>query len=200
MHIRRYVPILVALATLVVVVSCSSISQRRPAAGTRSTSGSTVKGSGSGGVAAGRGRGPEQAAAAIAVNAKVQRPSVCNAAESLVVHGAVADEFLPRVAADLEAAGVELVGDERARAIVAMGVATEDDFSTEFLALKMSVAVVEDLSAAIGHINRFGSGHTEAIVTRELAAAERFQREVDTGLGPSGRQRVRADQARLTSG
>jgi glutamate-5-semialdehyde dehydrogenase len=121
-------------------------------------------------------------AAAIAVNAKVQRPSVCNAAESLVVHRAVADEFLPRVAADLEAAGVELVGDERARAIVAMGVATEDDFSTEFLALKMSVAVVEDLSAAIGHINRFGSGHTEAIVTRELAAAERFQREVDAAV------------------
>ena len=121
-------------------------------------------------------------AAAIAVNSKVQRPSVCNAAESLVVHRAVAHDFLPRVAAELQAAGVELVGDDRARAIVPMGAASDDDFGREFLALKMSVAVVDDLTAAIGHINRFGTGHTEAIITRELAAAERFQREVDAAV------------------
>jgi glutamate-5-semialdehyde dehydrogenase len=116
-------------------------------------------------------------ATAIVVNAKMQRPSVCNAAESLLVHQAVAGAFLPRVAAELH--GVELVGDERARDVVPMAAATEDDFGREFLALKMSVAVVDDLGAAIAHIGRYGSGHTEAIVTRDLAAAQRFTREVD---------------------
>jgi glutamate-5-semialdehyde dehydrogenase len=116
-------------------------------------------------------------ATAIVVNAKMQRPSVCNAAESLLVHQAVAADFLPRVAAELR--GVELVGDERARGVVSMAAATEDDFGREFLALKMSVAVVDDLGAAIAHIGRYGSGHTEAIVTRDLAAAQRFTREVD---------------------
>jgi len=116
-------------------------------------------------------------ALSIVVNAKTQRPSVCNAAESLVVHEAVAREFLPRAAAALE--GVELVGDETARAIVPMDAATEDDFGREFLDLKMSVAVVPSLDAAIDHITRYGSGHTEAIVTRDLAAAQRFVQEVD---------------------
>jgi glutamate-5-semialdehyde dehydrogenase len=117
-------------------------------------------------------------AEAIVVNAKTQRPSVCNAAESLVVHASVADEFLPRAAAALD--GVELVGDARARAIVAsIGEATDDDFATEFLDLKMSVAVVGDLDAAIAHVNRYSSGHTEAIITRDLAASERFTHEVD---------------------
>ena len=118
------------------------------------------------------------AALAIVVNAKMQRPSVCNAAESLLVHEAVADAFLPRAAAALE--GVELVGDAAARAIVpGIGPATDDDFGREFLDLKMSVAVVPSLDAAIDHITRYGSGHTEAIVTRDLAAAQRFTREVD---------------------
>jgi glutamate-5-semialdehyde dehydrogenase len=117
-------------------------------------------------------------AAAIVVNAKTQRPSVCNAAESLVVHEAVADRFLPAVAEAL--AGVELVGDERARAIVpSMGAATDDDFGREFLDLKMSVAVVPDLAAAIDHVQRYSSGHSEAIVTGDLRAATRFTREVD---------------------
>ncbi|MGH3369685.1 MAG: glutamate-5-semialdehyde dehydrogenase, partial [Nocardioidaceae bacterium] len=117
-------------------------------------------------------------AADIVVNAKTQRPSVCNAAETLLVHQAVAAEFLPRVAARLE--GVELVGDERARSLVpGMGAATDDDFATEFLDLKMSVAVVPDLDAAIDHIRRYGSGHTEAIVTADLGAARRFTAEVD---------------------
>jgi glutamate-5-semialdehyde dehydrogenase len=114
----------------------------------------------------------------ILVNAKTQRPSVCNAAESLVVHAAVADEFLPRAVVALD--GVELVGDDRAQAIApSIGLATDADFSTEFLDLKLSVAVVDDLDAAIAHVNRHGTGHTEAICTRDLAAARRFTREVD---------------------
>jgi glutamate-5-semialdehyde dehydrogenase len=118
----------------------------------------------------------------IVVNAKTSRPSVCNAAESLIVHESVADSFLPRVCAALDEQGVELVGDDGARARwPAMGAATDDDFSREFLALKMSVAVAPTIDAAIDHVNRFGSAHTDAIVTRDLAAAQRFTREVDSG-------------------
>jgi len=114
----------------------------------------------------------------IVVNAKTQRPSVCNAAESLVVHEAVAKTFLPRAAQALD--GVELVGDEASRAIVnTIAPATDDDFGTEFLALKMSVAVVPNLDAAIEHINTYGSGHTEAICTTDLDTSRRFEREVD---------------------
>ena len=114
----------------------------------------------------------------IVVNSKMQRPSVCNAAESLVVHASVAEAFLPRAAEAL--AGVDLVGDERSRSIVpAIGPATGDDFGSEFLDLKMSVAVVDSLEAAIAHVNRYGTGHTEAICTTDLAAATRFTREVD---------------------
>jgi glutamate-5-semialdehyde dehydrogenase len=114
----------------------------------------------------------------IVVNAKTQRPSVCNAAESLVVHSAVAAAFLPRAAAAM--ADVELVGDERSQALVAsIGPATEDDFGREFLDLKMSVAVVDSLDDAIAHVNRYGTGHTEAICTTSLAASTRFAREVD---------------------
>jgi glutamate-5-semialdehyde dehydrogenase len=118
----------------------------------------------------------------IVVNAKTSRPSVCNAAESLIVHEAVADEFLPRVCDALVEQGVELVGDAGARRrVTAMGEATDDDFAREFLALKLSVAVVPSLDAAIDHVNQFGSGHTEAILTRDLAAAERFTDAVDAG-------------------
>jgi len=116
----------------------------------------------------------------IVVNAKTQRPSVCNAAESLVVHAAVAESFLPAVVRALP--GVDLVGDSRAVAIVGpsrMGAATDEDFSREFLDLKLSVAVVDDIAGAIDHIARHGSGHTEAIVTGDLAAATRFTTEVD---------------------
>ena len=119
-------------------------------------------------------------AASIVVNAKTQRPSVCNAAESLVVHDDVADAFLPRIAAELGERGVELVGDDGARRRVpSMGVASDADFSAEFLDLKMSVAVVPTIDAAIDHVRRHSSGHTEAIVTRDLGAANRFTREVD---------------------
>jgi len=119
----------------------------------------------------------------IVVNAKTNRTSVCNAAESLVVHEAVADSFLPRACAALAEHGVELVGDDRARASwPAMGAASDDDFAREFLAMKISIAVVDSLDAAIGHVNRFGSGHTEAIVTRDLDAARRFTGDVDAAV------------------
>jgi glutamate-5-semialdehyde dehydrogenase len=99
------------------------------------------------------------------------------------VHEAVADAFLPRVCAALTDHGVELVGDERVRALwPGAGVATEDDFGREFLALKLSVAVVDSLDEAIAHVNRFGSGHTEAIVTGNLDAARRFAGEVDAAV------------------
>jgi glutamate-5-semialdehyde dehydrogenase len=110
-------------------------------------------------------------------NAKTQRIGVCNAAESLVVHADVAETFLPLAAAVLE--GVELVGDERARAIVDMGVASDDDFATEFLAMKMSVKVVDDLDEAISHVNETSTGHSEAIITNDIVSADRFAREVD---------------------
>jgi glutamate-5-semialdehyde dehydrogenase len=113
----------------------------------------------------------------IIVNAKVQRPSVCNAAESLLVHEAVAPMFLPRAAAALD--GVELVGDSASRALVPMGEATDDDYASEFLALKLAVRVVPSLDAAIDHISRYGTGHSEAIVTNDRHAAERFTSEVD---------------------
>jgi len=119
-------------------------------------------------------------AASIVVNAKTQRPSVCNAAETLLVHRAVAPDFLRRVAPGLD--GVELVGDERTRAILGedrVGAATEPDWASEFLDLKLAVRVVDDLDTAIDHIDRYGTGHSEAIVTRDLAAAGRFTREVD---------------------
>ncbi len=116
----------------------------------------------------------------IVVNAKIQRPSVCNAAESLVVHAAVADSFVPRIAQVLHEAGVELVGDQEAQQHSSyIGPATDDDFGSEFLDLKMSVAIAADLDAAIAHINRYGTGHTEAILTRDLEAARRFTHEVD---------------------
>src|SRR3954469_24274371 len=119
-------------------------------------------------------------AASIVVNAKTDRPSVCNAAESLVVHEAIADAFLPRVAAELVERGVELVGDDASRAIVSsIAPATAEDFAREFLDLKMSVAVVADLDASIAHVQRHSSGHSEAIVTSDLRAAERFTSEID---------------------
>ncbi|HUY63636.1 MAG TPA: glutamate-5-semialdehyde dehydrogenase [Acidimicrobiales bacterium] len=117
-------------------------------------------------------------AISIIVNAKVQRPGVCNAAETLLVHRAVAEQFLPMAAEAL--AGVELVGDEATRVILpAVAAASDEDFATEFLDLKLAVGVVDDLDAAVDHIGRFGSGHSEAIVTSDLASADRFCRQVD---------------------
>ncbi len=119
-------------------------------------------------------------ATAILVNAKTQRPSVCNAAESLVVHRSVADRFLRKVEPGLD--GVEIRGDDETIRILGSGrvsPATEDDYGREFLDLILSVKVVDDLDQAIDHIRRYGSGHTEAIVTSDLDAARRFQLEVD---------------------
>jgi glutamate-5-semialdehyde dehydrogenase len=117
-------------------------------------------------------------AAAIIVNAKTQRPSVCNAAETLLVHRSVAAQFLPKVAPQLD--GVELVGDDVARSLLpGATAATDDDWAKEFLDLKLAVRVVDSLDEAIEHITRYGTGHSEAIVTTELEAADRFTREVD---------------------
>ena len=114
----------------------------------------------------------------IVVNAKTQRPSVCNAAESLLVHRAVAGRFLPELGEVLSE--VELLGDADTRALISRaGVADDEAYATEFLDLTMSVRVVDSLDQAIEHVNQFGTGHSEAIVTRSLEAAERFTAEVD---------------------
>ena len=120
-------------------------------------------------------------AARIIVNAKAQRPGVCNAAETLLVHRAVAPTFLPIAAKALRHAGVELRGDPASRAIVPdMTELVADDWDTEFLDLILAVGVVESIDDAIAHITRHGSGHTEAILTTSLAAARRFVAEVDS--------------------
>jgi len=117
----------------------------------------------------------------IAVNAKVQRPGVCNAMETLLVDRAVAAAFLPRVAAALRAAGVELRGCPRTRAVLPdCGVATEDDWRTEYLDLILAVKVVDGLDDAIAFINTYGTGHSDAIVTDSVAAAQRFTAAVDS--------------------
>jgi glutamate-5-semialdehyde dehydrogenase len=117
----------------------------------------------------------------IVLNAKVQRPGVCNAAESLLVHHAIAPAFLPKVAQALQQAGVELRGDPAARSIVAtMTAAVPADWDTEYLDKILAVAVVESIQEAISHIARHGSGHTDAIVTSDFAAAQRFVAEVDS--------------------
>ena len=119
-------------------------------------------------------------AIAIAVNAKAQRVSVCNAIETLLVDAAVAPRFLPRAAARLREAGVELRGDERTRALVpAARPASEEDWDTEYLDYILAIRVVDGLDQAIEHIRRHGSGLAEAIVTSDLRNARRFTREVD---------------------
>lgn len=116
----------------------------------------------------------------IVVNAKVQRPSVCNAAEKLLINAKVAEAYLPTLAADLRAHGVELRGDERARAIVPdMVVATDEDWDTEYNDLILAVKVVDDVDAAIAHINAHNTKHSEVIITNDLAHSRRFQDLVD---------------------
>jgi len=120
-------------------------------------------------------------ALAIVLNAKVQRPSVCNAAETLLVHRAVADAFLPGALRALRDNGVEIRGDDATRALSG-GVkpATEDDWHAEYLDLILAVRVVDSLDAAIDHVNTFGTAHTDAIVTSDYDAARRFAAEVDS--------------------
>ncbi len=118
----------------------------------------------------------------IAVNAKVQRPGVCNAAETLLIDAAIAERFAPAVLADLHEAGVELVGDESVRACSGgtdVGAATAADWDTEYLGLKMVVGVVDSVADAIDHVNAHGTGHSEAIVTTSEEAAEEFVAGVD---------------------
>src|SRR6201985_3805336 len=122
------------------------------------------------------------AARAIVLNAKLQRPGTCNAAETLLVHSAEAEQFLPDVLNALTEAGVALHGDERVRAAVPdlpVHPATDEDWDTEYLALEMAVGVVDSVEDAIGHVNAHGSGHSEAIVTPSTAAARAFQLGVD---------------------
>jgi glutamate-5-semialdehyde dehydrogenase len=117
----------------------------------------------------------------ILVNAKCQRPGVCNSAESLLVHRDVAGVFLPRAAVALRERGVELRGcAETRRWVPDARPATEADYAAEYLDLILSIKVVDSLDAAIDHIGRFGSGHTDAIVTRDLSAARHFTAEVDS--------------------
>ncbi|MBI2889750.1 MAG: glutamate-5-semialdehyde dehydrogenase [Nitrospirae bacterium] len=120
-------------------------------------------------------------ARSICVNAKVQRPSVCNAMETMLIHEAIAPHFLPLVGRDLAEAGVELRGCERTRAILREAKpATEDDWSAEYLALVLAVRVVPGIGEAIRHIQTYGSLHTETIVTRDYHRAEQFLREVNS--------------------
>ena len=119
-----------------------------------------------------------QMAELVLINAKTQRPSVCNAAESLVLHSAIAEQFLAQV--DESLAAVELVGDDRSQQMLGrIGAATEADFSTEFLDMKLSVKVVDSLDEAILHVNEHSSGHSESIITSDYAAAEKFLAQVD---------------------
>ena len=119
------------------------------------------------------------AAADIALDAKVQYPAVCNAIETLLVAESVAEALLPDLVERYKAAGVEIRGDERTRDIVDVGAATSDDWSTEYGDLELSIAVVDDVYAAIDHINTYGSKHTESIVTENDETAEMFMTGVD---------------------
>ena len=124
-------------------------------------------------------------ATAIAYNAKVQRPTVCNALDTLLVHSKIVDRFLPMIAGEWIKAGVEMHCDQRAYEVLKQITssnlipATEGDWGKEFLALMAAIKVVDSLDEAIDHIDRYGSGHSEAIVTENKDAAERFLKEVD---------------------
>jgi glutamate-5-semialdehyde dehydrogenase len=126
-------------------------------------------------------------AVAVTLNAKARRPSVCNAAETLLVHAAVAPAFLPPALAALREAGVTLHADARAADLAAeAGVevvpASDEDWAAEYLSLDLAVAVVDDLDGALEHIRRWSSGHTEAICTSDLRSADRFVAEVDSAV------------------
>jgi glutamate-5-semialdehyde dehydrogenase len=117
----------------------------------------------------------------LVVNSKISRPSVCNAAESLLVHADIAEEFLPRITSALQVQGVVLHGDDRfAQVNDQVVVATDEDWGTEYLSLDIAAKVVQDIDEAIDHIRRWSSGHTDAIVTRDLGSARRFVARVDS--------------------
>ncbi|GAB5054489.1 glutamate-5-semialdehyde dehydrogenase [Pediococcus parvulus] len=124
-----------------------------------------------------------QMATNIIVNAKTQRPSVCNAMEKLVVNEAVAEELLPMVAKALKPFNVDLRGDERAKSILPdISLATEEDWGTEYNDYIMAIKVVDDLDQAIDHINRYNTKHSEAIITNNYAHSEQFTKEIDAAV------------------
>jgi glutamate-5-semialdehyde dehydrogenase len=117
----------------------------------------------------------------IVINSKCQRPGTCNAAEKLLVHSKIAKAYLPVVIAALRKQGVEVRGDEKTRKIVSdVKAATEQDWHIEYLDLIIGVKVVEDLTEAIAHINKYGTKHSESILTRDFSKATRFMHEVDS--------------------
>lgn len=116
----------------------------------------------------------------IVINAKVQRPSVCNAAETLLVHRDLEETLLPRLVSSLQAHGVTVVGDETVARLADVAQATEDDWYTEFLDLKIAVKMVDTLAEAIAHINHYGTLHSEAIITNDYDSGRRFVNEVDS--------------------
>ena len=123
----------------------------------------------------------QEMAVTLTVNSKTHKCGVCNALETLLVHRDIAAEFIPKAAAALRAKNVELRGCERTRAILADAIpATEEDWSTEYLDLVLSIKIVDSLEDAVSHINQYGSHHTDVIVTRDEVTAERFLREVDS--------------------
>ncbi len=119
-------------------------------------------------------------AVSISVDSKAQNVSVCNAMETLLVHKDVAADFLPKLLPAMQAKNVRLLGDEAVQAIIPVEPATEEDWATEYLDYTLSIRVVDDLSAAIDHINHYGSGHTDCIVTEDVSAAKTFMTRVDS--------------------
>lgn len=115
----------------------------------------------------------------ISVNAKCQRPGVCNAMETLIVDRDIAGALLPRLKEAFDAESTKLLGDEKCREIIEVDEATEEDFFTEYLANTLSIRVVENIDEAMAHIRKYGSGHSEAIITENYSAAERFLNEID---------------------
>jgi glutamate-5-semialdehyde dehydrogenase len=118
----------------------------------------------------------------IVLNSKTQRPSVCNALETLLVHRAVASEAIPVIGKALKEAGVTIHGCSETQKLIDCVAATEEDWSTEYYSLDLSVKVVDDLDAALSHIARYSTHHTESILTNDMANAERFLNEVDSAV------------------
>ncbi|ACT57866.1 glutamate-5-semialdehyde dehydrogenase [Hirschia baltica] len=123
-----------------------------------------------------------QKAVDIVTNAKMRRTGICGSTETMLIDASIANDLLPKIAASLVAAGCELRGNDKAQAIVDMKAATQEDWSTEYLAPIISIKVVENIDEAIAHVETYSSGHTEAIITEDTAAAERFLNDIDASI------------------
>ena len=123
---------------------------------------------------------PADMAVAVVLNSKCEKVEVCNALETLLIDSACSKDLLPLIARSLESNGVKLLGCDKCRAIYSMEAASEDDWSTEYLAPVLSIKIVDGIRAAIEHINTYGSGHTDGIITSSLALSQRFVAEVDS--------------------